>query len=375
MNEQNKEYTIPGGDGKGTPLSEATEDDLIYWEGRIRKDIDNGKVEKKFLKTELARHAGFLDELERRGHVRAEMSQPTPPAAERVPTIDAKVEQQPIPSARAALATRPASALAGSYRDERKLNQVFETASKSYHLISPATSCPKLPEGCSVALSAIQVDIENETYYTGGKGENAQHGLSKSALQKISIAAGIAWDPARSGRTDDGSDPYYCAWQAVGEMRLFDGTKVPLTGNKVMDMREGSPQIQALWERYEAAKRDPNRTAKDPTAQIREMRLHIVSHAETKAQLRAIRSTGIRSSYKKHELTKPFLVARLMWTGETDDPKLREYFAKLTADFMIGTSRALYGSPTPPALPRNAPPPALGSTSVDENDLPGDDDL
>lgn len=54
-----------------------------------------------------------------------------------------------------------------------------------------------------------------------------------------------------------------------------------------MDLRDGSPQIEALYARAQGGR-------KDPTNQIREMRLHIMAHAESKARLRAIRSIGVR---------------------------------------------------------------------------------
>ena len=131
-------------------------------------------------------------------------------------------------------------------------------------------------------------------------------------------------------------------YTAVGYVRNFDGTPREIFGTKEMDLREGSAQVEALVERAQGQKADGT-DRKDPKKQIREMRLHLLSHAETKAKLRAIRSLGIKSGYTEEELRKPFAVARVMWTGRTDDPELRRMFAEKTADAMLGGITSLYG--------------------------------
>lgn len=253
----------------------------------------------------------------------ADQQQPAAPA-------DTKKQQQQ--SGAAALARQDETRITGAYHDAALVDQRLRAASARGHLVSPATVCGALPPGCAVALSVVQVDEAHETYDVGG----GKLGLGKSALDRISAGAGISWDAHQSRRLDDGSDPHYCAWQAVGTYRRFDGTECQVIGNKEMDLRPGSPQVIALEERA----KKKNRSADQ---QVREMRMHIVGHAETKARLRAIRSLGIRSSYEPAELRKPFVVARLMWTGQSDDPELRRAFALKQADAMLGGVKALYG--------------------------------
>jgi hypothetical protein len=149
-------------------------------------------------------------------------------------------------------------------------------------------------------------------------------------------------------------------------MRHLDGTIVQLVGTKEMDLREESAQVDALFERN----RDKHTRwvnggrkgyePRPPDGQIREMRLHIVGHAESKARLRAIRSLGVRSAYKPEELKKPFVIAKIMWTGQSEDPELRRAFALKQADAMLGGHRALYGDVPPTPLPSVAAMPLLG---------------
>jgi hypothetical protein len=252
----------------------------------------------------------------------------------------------------------------------KALNDRLRWAMDNMHLVAPATSCGSLPLGCEVALSGFMIDTEDkhgEIYAVGG----GKFGLSRVALDKIGTALGISWDPKLSGRQDDGSDPNYCAWTAVGHYRHFDGSVQTVIGSKEMDLRKGSPQLQAL----QAKIREPGKTA---DGQIREMRLHIVAHAESKARLRAIANMGVKRSYTMEELKKPFVIAKLMFTGRTDNPELQKVFANKIADSFLGGRAAAYGggdgehalgaAPAHAALPGRAPPPPVGSVGADEDD-------
>lgn len=278
----------------------------------------------------------------------------------------------------------------GSHHNPKVVTEWLAKAQEEGHLVSPATACGSLPPGCEVALSAVQVDIANETYDVGG----GKLGLAGPVLDRISTGVGITADPIASGRLDNGSDPRYCHFKWVGHYRSFDGQIMTLTGEKEMDLREGSPQVEAIIERcIRRLEADRKRANLEPLSerearrqgrekgenQIREMRLHIVAHAQTKARLRAVRSMGVRAAYTRDELAKPFLMARVMFTGRTEDPVLKRTFGEMTAASFLGGTRALYGggAPAEPASrvidvggDRNgcgAPPP-VGSVPLDEDD-------
>src|SRR5690606_41429138 len=60
---------------------------------------------------------------------------------------------------------------------------------------------------------------------------------------------------------------------------------------------------------------------------------------------------GVKRSYAPAELQNPFAVARLTWTGQTDDPELRREFARMHAERMLDGTAALYGASPASALP------------------------
>jgi hypothetical protein len=265
-------------------------------------------------------------------------------------------------------------AATGTFTDARAATAALRAAAEAMNLVSPSTSVGTLPEGCAVALSHVMVDLTNErrgnfTSYVSGDVYDVgmgKLGLSKTVLQRIGSALGVSWDPVASGRIDDGSDPYYCRWRAVGKYRSFDGQVQTIVAEKEMDLRDGSPQLQALEERARAK-------GKSSVAQVREMRLHIQSHAETKAQLRALRSMGIRTAYTAAELEKPFVVARVMFTGQTQDPTLKRVFAEKLADSFLDATRSLYGASSAPQVQPTAPlrlsaPPPVGSVPAEADD-------
>lgn len=336
------QLTLPAPKGKPrTPVGEAETKDLNYWLGRIGKGLEENPA-KPYADKDRALIAGIRAELERRKNGGA----PQPATAQPQQAIQRQASTQLI---------------AGGMRDPAKVNEQLRVASENYHLVAPATVAASLPEGCEVAISLVHVNPDSDDVYsTGGD----KFGISKAPLDSIAGAAGITWDADASRQLDDGRDPRYCKFRAVGYLRNFDGSVRCIIGTKEMDLRDGSPQIEALH----ARKRDGG----DASKQIREMRLHILSHAETKARLRAIRSCGIKTGYPKEELRKPFAVARLMWTGRTEDPELRRMFAEKTADAMIGGMSSLYGRQAPQAPQLAAPPtysaPAVGSVEIDEDD-------
>jgi hypothetical protein len=239
-----------------------------------------------------------------------------------------------------------------------------------------------------MVISSVMVDVENETFAIAG---GDKLGIGKVPTYKIASALGVSWDRS-SGRQDDGSDARFVHFMASGWVRQFDGCLMFLTGEKVMDLRPGSPQIEALkeqaetkyaramakWEKngHQGYKPEPGNWEN----QVRDMRLRILEHAETKAKLRAIRSLGIRQSYTREELLKPFFAAKLQFTGYSDDPEIRRMFAERIADSMLGSVSQLYGAQQAPvahAAPKYQPPPVrntTGSTLDDEDGEPVDDD-
>lgn len=258
---------------------------------------------------------------------------------------------------------------AGTHTDAGRTTALLQRAQQEFNLVSPAPAVAQIPEGCAIALAAVFVDPELDTYPIPG---GPKRGISKPSLDKIALALGLTMIPEQCGRLDDGSHPYYVHYRWVGRYRQFDGQLAFAVGEKRMDLREGSAMVENL--RRIAAKK--GRDCRDELAQ---MRAFIVEHAETKARLRAIRSLGMKTSYERSELAKPFVAARLQFTGDfKDEGAKQEYRRALTNSFMGATVAAYGGAPVPApaatALPNAAPvhrlpPPPVDHSAVEDDDV------
>ena len=349
--------TLPGGNDKGKDIGDpnVSLNTLRWWaENAKQQDL----------------REACAAELARRG------DGGTPAQPQATPRTPQRPAQQS--NGQAIVQQRGALALAGSWANADQVSQRLQDAAAKAHLVSPATMCGALPEGCSVAMSVVHVDTNSsEVYAITGWKDNPKPddtmGLGKVALDKIAAAAGISWVPELTGRLDDGRDPHYVHFRAVARVRDFDGTVRELPGEVEIDARDGSPQIEEIITKAQKAK---NGQGRDPSPQILELRKFIIRHAESKAMNRAIRKLGVRTSYKRAELQKPFVVAKIMFDGHSDDPALRRLFAEKIADNFLGGSRALYGAPPArqpaPQMPAYAmapqlhAPPPVGAVPADD---------
>lgn len=341
------ELKIPGGNDKGMLLTEAQASSLTYWYDRISKTLDAG--ESRYPDRDKKLVAGLRAEIARRAAGGA-------PAAPAPSTTNAPAAtSQPAGSS---IARRPPDELQGTYQKADEIGAMMASAAQVGYLITPQTSCGQLPAGCALAVSLVYIDVDRETYGIPNA-ESNDRGLDKTALAKISAAAGIDWDAQQTQRLDNGRDPHYVHYRAVGYVRNFDGTVRCELGSMEMDMRDGAEEMLACKKEIDLALK----------------RKFILRHAESKAMNRVIRRLGVRSKYSRQDLQKPFVVVKIMFTGHSDDPALKMMFAQKTADAFLGSRNALYGGggqarhatpgPTHHQLPPHDPPP-LGTAAEDD---------
>jgi len=85
--------------------------------------------------------------------------------------------------------------------------------------------------------------------------------------------------------------------------------------------------------------------------EILRMRRHKLARCETGAMLRAIRGLlTIKNSYTKEELEKPFVIARLAFQPDYNDPEIRKEFVAAATQAITG----IYGSAQTSPFPQKA---------------------
>lgn len=254
----------------------------------------------------------------------------------------------------------------GLYRDLDNLMGAFDAAKAVANVLAPVNRLDFIMPLHAVSLRLIQIDPRDKRgdVYAPLGGEDGERALTKTALDKVAAAAGISWDYNACGRTDDGSDPRYASYRAVGTIQDLDGSFRQVVANKAMDLRPGSAACQRMVEA--AQRKDKNATE----ANCRELRMameHILAHAESKAFNRAIRKAlGIKQKYSVEELCKPFVVPKLVFTGDSEDPALREVVAQRIIDRAFSAQGNLYGGTSSVQQARPLPPPPEMGDDDDE---------
>jgi len=214
-----------------------------------------------------------------------------------------------------------------------------------------------------VKLTAVKIDPNpgNGEVYPVGRKEVSKgvwkdtFALHKNALEKLGLAMGVEWIEVR--RVDDRSDRNYVAYIAKGRYRGFDGTWKYIVGDGELDLVAIEEEVRAEQEEKVASPKFKESSKykehahifKDMTpAEIiewlvrREMlqwRKNKEARAATRAKLRALRSLGIKSSYTREELERPFIVVRTEFQPDESDPEIKEMVRKGIAY----QAAALYG--------------------------------
>ena len=250
--------------------------------------------------------------------------------------------------------------LLGSFSSPSEATARLRRAAEVAHLITPARQVGMVPDGTAVSLSMVLVDPKRDTYVQA----NGEHALLKPTLDRICLAAGIDWDPHASGRIDDAKDALYFHFRYAGTIKQLDGREQTLLAHTEFDLRPGSEARADLYARQLQKTRERiaksgeravteveiERRAREATEkQIRELVAHAMRLVDSKCKNAAIRSLGLRQTYTLQELDKPFVVARLAWTGRSNDPATQQLFNRMTAESFLGSRRRLYGTaPTEP---------------------------
>jgi hypothetical protein len=174
------------------------------------------------------------------------------------------------------------------------------------------------------ASECFEVKEKGVTYYA----------LGKPAIDKIAAAAGITFDPDRTGVKGTPSRDYLL-FEAVGSLKLPDGTVITKKGTVEWD-------FDAVWSPPKRYDNETNERYEERSAEAaRVLRRFRIPMSETKAMLRVVRALlGLKSKYTAAELKHPFEVPHYDYAPNMDKPEVRA-LVMAQADT---SHRALYGA-------------------------------
>jgi hypothetical protein len=327
------EVTFPDRDKNQIQVSQLSDEQLRYWDGRLRGDLDKDP-DGKWAGNNRAKLEAVIAEIERRA-AGGQRQEPPP-----------RAETASRPASTPGAAPKTAMTLGASIASGGNLMATLERLSESAILVAPTVACESLPEGCEVAISMVKVDTKSKDVYPiSFRGKDApprpddELGLSGSLLFRIAASAGVTWLRDATTRADDGKNPYRVYYRTWARVMDIDGSLRDYPGECDCDLSDGGAQAIEIVDK--AKKRD-----RDPEKQLAEARKFIQRSTLTKAMDSAIRKAlGLRHSYPREELErKPFAVAKLLFTGHTDDPDYKQLFAQIIASRFGSGERQLYGA-------------------------------
>jgi hypothetical protein len=194
--------------------------------------------------------------------------------------------------------------------------------------------------------------------------------LSKTAILRLSTAAGIVWNWAETRVLSASKD--YVLYQAVGAMRKPSGEWIPLKATKEIDLEV--VEAETYDSNLETAKKlkAENRDGLSPEewAEVKtrknmiQWRKNKLMRAETGAMLRVVRALlSVKHQYSAAELKKPFAVPTVDFAPDYSDPEVR----RAMAEAGIKATSQLFGQPAMQQL--QAPQQQMGQPiDVDRND-------
>jgi len=180
----------------------------------------------------------------------------------------------------------------------------------------------------SVSVRLLKPDA-GDTYndFRFANERDGKHALSGLALGKISSDAGIRWvEPCVvEERTRDRATRHlYIRVRATGAVLQPNGEPYLISAHKEIDTADVEEQLEEQYlrklraGRAKFAERDIPEMVKRDIHQLRE---HLLSVAETKAQNRVIRKLlSLKQVYSTQELARPFVVPRLLYRPDLTDP-------------------------------------------------------
>lgn len=223
--------------------------------------------------------------------------------------------------------TKTDAAVIRSPKEYTERLQVWQR--QNYHVLTPFANFSALPDHFGLVPTLVHIDPDpsvGDVYEDKLFCKDGEVAIAKIGLSKIAMAAGMT---ITTLRTDDRRIQNLWEMRATAQFVGIDGTPQSVDGTEELDLRDGSDRAQKVMGR--------NRSMDA----LRAARAKGLRGCEARAINAAIRQFGIKQKYTKAELTKPFVLVRVVYMPDMSDPATRQ---QVTDRALAGSSK-LYGVP------------------------------
>lgn len=227
------------------------------------------------------------------------------------------------------------------------------------HIITPVPVLSEISSLYTAVVDKLFVDSnpDHEDVYSAG---NNILRLSGKTITKLGIIAGVIWNTDESGIVEKNNDG--CTYTAVGGIRRPDGNLVYTQTHYSLFFDEIEEEIKEecysegarssffskKWNKNATPADFENYAASQARKRLRKKKMFSVQIAETGAKNRLIiQLLGLKSSYTKEELKKPFVAIKITFNYNSEDPQVKD--AIIQSHFR--TMGGLYGEKSVRKLP------------------------
>ncbi|RPJ08567.1 MAG: hypothetical protein EHM36_05305 [Deltaproteobacteria bacterium] len=226
---------------------------------------------------------------------------------------------------------------------EELTSQLEEFRSKGANVLVPTLTIQEISPYHKPVVEIVKINPDPkagevyEVVFNSG-----DFSLRAVALMRIGYAVGLVWNARGCGRTDNGMNPNIVTYRAEAAVRKEDGTWMPLTAEYMLDLEiieqetrdsyEKKSKDYAKKEGWSEDKRKDyiEKSLKRDMTQKRKFRLQLAQTGAMGVVVRKI--LGLKGTYKKVELEKPFIVPKIAFRPDVNDPKIREALLKQGMD-------------------------------------------
>lgn len=212
------------------------------------------------------------------------------------------------------------------------------------NLLMPSTRIEGLSEFHSPVLEMVKISAnpdDGDVYdhdNVDASSPKKKYRLTKQAIMKLTVCAGVIWSPSESKRVDNRSDRNYICYQAVGGIKKADGTPVFFKAESDLDFELVDQELRELYEgKAKWLKKGEKPNERPATAQekaeyieycvkrdLLQKRKFGLRLCEASAMNRVARELlGLKQAYTKTELAQPFVMVRIVFKPDYNDKQVK----------------------------------------------------
>ncbi len=266
-----------------------------------------------------------------------------------------------------------ATALSVVKPEQLAIENVAALRQANFLVLTPTDQIMQLNPVFSARLQHVPVDTSIPQGKQGTvdlwkpPGGGAAYAPTKVLLNKIASAANVVWDIQETKRIDNRSDRYYCAYQAVGYIRLPSGEMKTFRDEATEDARIVEEEILLKWKEkigqervleWENGRPKKKGVIDEDFAKSAARKEFLAYHkffeerAMARAMNRAIRQVlALNGTYTLEELKKGFIVPSVNFSPDWNDPRNKQALDAL----LFGGIRNMVGIQEKPDMNALAP--------------------